>query len=153
MFGAWSALWPSPPLLLTGPAYGLSAAASGLLGLFGLATATTAPLGAGLVDPFGAGRVVRSPYPLAALRLSLPRPGGRPTATLLTATAAVHIALVTDQTAAPTATSAPITTSRAHAVAGIAGGTLAPCRPGPPSPLGQARSVLGIGRATTAVLP
>ncbi|BFO22871.1 hypothetical protein SHKM778_92590 [Streptomyces sp. KM77-8] len=59
MFGAWSALWTSLALLLTGPAYDLSTATAGLFGLFGLAASAVAPLAGGLVDRFGAAMVVR----------------------------------------------------------------------------------------------
>lgn len=60
MYGAWSALWTSLALLLTDDAYGLSTATAGLFGLFGLAASVVAPLAGGLVDRFGAAKVVRN---------------------------------------------------------------------------------------------
>ncbi|CAM5739605.1 hypothetical protein SAFG77S_01493 [Streptomyces afghaniensis] len=61
MFGAWSALWTSLALLLTGPEYGLSTATAGLFGLFGLTASAVAPPAGGLVRPVrgGACRAVR----------------------------------------------------------------------------------------------
>ncbi len=74
MFGAWSALWTTLALLLTGTtggSYGFSTATAGLFGLFGLAASAVAPLAGGFVDRFGAGKVVRSAYVLAAVSVPL----------------------------------------------------------------------------------
>ncbi|MFJ4974900.1 MFS transporter [Streptomyces coeruleorubidus] len=126
MFGAWSALWTSLALLLTGPAYGLSTAAAGLFGLFGLTATAVAPLAGGLVDRFGAARVVRSAYLLAALSVPLFWLGGHTLGALFAAAVLIHAALVAshvaNQTLALTATSTPATANTAYVVAGFAGG-------------------------------
>ncbi|MEU9990638.1 MFS transporter [Streptomyces sp. NPDC048045] len=129
MFGAWSALWTSLTLLLTGPAYGLSTATAGLFGLFGLTAGAMAPLAGGLVDRFGAAKVVRSAYLLAAVSVPLFWLGGRMLIALFAAAVAVHAALVAshvaNQTLALTTTSAPATANTAYVVAGFTGGALA----------------------------
>ncbi len=126
MFGAWSALWTSLALLLTGPEYGLSTATAGLFGLFGLTASAVAPLAGGLVDRFGAARVVRSAYLLAAVSVPLFWLGGHLLIALFAAAIAVHAALVAshvaNQTLALTATSTPATANTAYVVAGFAGG-------------------------------
>ena len=113
MFGAWSALWTSLALLLTGPAYGLSTATAGLFGLFGLTATAVAPLAGGLVGRFGAARVVRSAYLLAAVSVPLFWLGGHTPAALFAAAVLIHAALVAshvaNQTLALTATSTPAT--------------------------------------------
>ncbi|MFF5968462.1 MFS transporter [Streptomyces collinus] len=129
MFGAWSALWTSLALLLTGPEYGLSTATAGLFGLFGLTASAVAPLAGGLVDRFGAARVVRSAYLVAAVSVPLFWLGGQVLWALFAAAVAVHAALVAshvaNQTLALTATSAPATANTAYVVAGFAGGAAA----------------------------
>ncbi|MGW3985768.1 MFS transporter [Streptomyces sp. NPDC004830] len=129
MFGAWSALWTSLAVLLTGPAYGLSTAAAGLFGLFGLTASAVAPLAGGLVDRFGAGRVVRSAYLVAAVSVPLFRLGGHTLGALFAAAVAIHAALVAshvaNQTLALTSTSTPATANTAYVVAGFAGGAAA----------------------------
>ncbi|MGC5034536.1 MULTISPECIES: MFS transporter [unclassified Streptomyces] len=129
MFGAWSALWTSLALLLTGPAYGLSTAAAGLFGLFGLTATAVAPLAGGLVDRFGAARVVRSAYLLAAVSVPLFWLGGHVLVALFAAAVLIHAALVAshvaNQTLALTATSTPATANTAYVVAGFAGGAAA----------------------------
>ncbi|MGW2742824.1 MFS transporter [Streptomyces sp. NPDC001450] len=129
MFGAWSALWTSLALLLTGPAYGLSTATAGLFGLFGLTATAVAPLAGGLVDRFGAAKVVRSAYLLAAVSVPLFWLGGHMLAALFVAAVAIHAALVAshvaNQTLALTTTSAPATANTAYVVAGFTGGALA----------------------------
>ncbi|MFJ4538356.1 MFS transporter [Streptomyces tibetensis] len=129
MFGAWSALWTSLTLLLTGPAYGLSAATAGLFGLFGLTASAVAPLAGGLVDRFGAARVVRSAYVIAAVSVPLFWLGGQVLGALFAAAVAVHAALVAshvaNQTLALTATTTPATANTAYVVAGFAGGATA----------------------------
>ncbi|MFJ2924990.1 MFS transporter [Streptomyces massasporeus] len=129
MFGAWSALWTSLALLLTGPEYGLSTATAGLFGLFGLTASAVAPLAGGLVDRFGAARVVRSAYLIAAVSVPLFWLGGHVLGALFAAAIAVHAALVAshvaNQTLALTATSAPATANTAYVVAGFAGGAAA----------------------------
>ncbi|MEU6471699.1 MFS transporter [Streptomyces massasporeus] len=129
MFGAWSALWTSLALLLTGPEYGLSTATAGLFGLFGLTASAVAPLAGGLVDRFGAARVVRSAYLLAAVSVPLFWLGGHVLGALFAAAIAVHAALVAshvaNQTLALTATSTPATANTAYVVAGFAGGAAA----------------------------
>ncbi|MFF4399941.1 MFS transporter [Streptomyces sp. NPDC001480] len=129
MFGAWSALWTSLALLLTGPAYGLSTATAGLFGLFGLTASVVAPLAGGLVDRFGAAKVVRSAYVLAAVSVPLFWLGGQVLIALFVAAIAVHAALVAshvaNQTLALTTTSAPATANTAYVVAGFTGGALA----------------------------
>jgi predicted MFS family arabinose efflux permease len=129
LFGAWSALWTSLALLLTGEPYGMSTAAAGLFGLFGLAAAVVAPLAGGLVDRFGAAKVVRSAYLLAAVSVPLFWLGGHALAALCAAALTIHAALVAshvaNQTLALTTTSAPATANTAYVVAGFAGGALA----------------------------
>ncbi|MFI9170517.1 MFS transporter [Streptomyces lincolnensis] len=129
MFGAWSALWTSLALLLTGSAYGLSTATAGLFGLFGLAATVVAPLAGGFVDRFGAAKVVRSAFALAALSVPLFWLGGHVMWALFVAAIAVHAALVAshvaNQTLALTTTSTPATANTAYVVSGFAGGALA----------------------------
>ncbi|KOT32657.1 membrane protein [Streptomyces caelestis] len=129
MFGAWSALWTSLALLLTGPAYGLSTATAGLFGLFGLAASAVAPLAGGLVDRFGAARVVRGAYLLAAVSVPLFWLGGQVVQSLFVAAVAIHAALVAshvaNQTLALTTTSSPAVANTAYVVSGFAGGATA----------------------------
>ena len=129
MYGAWSALWTSLALLLTGPSYGLSTATAGLFGLFGLAASVVAPLAGGFVDRFGAAKVVRSAYLLAAVSVPLFWLGGHTLGALFVAAIAVHAALVAshvaNQTLALTTTSTPATANTAYVVAGFAGGATA----------------------------
>ena len=129
MYGAWSALWTSLALLLTGGSYGLSTATAGLFGLFGLTASAVAPLAGGLVDRFGAAKVVRSAYLLAAVSVPLFWLGGHVMWALFVAAIAVHAALVAshvaNQTLALTTTSTPATANRAYVVAGFAGGATA----------------------------
>ncbi|MEU0582175.1 MFS transporter [Streptomyces sp. NPDC006132] len=129
MFGAWSALWTSLALLLTGPVYGLSTATAGLFGLFGLTASAVAPLAGGLVDRFGAARVVRSAYLLAAVTVPLFWLGGHALGALFAAAILIHAALVAshvaNQTLALTATSTPATANTAYVVAGFTGGAAA----------------------------
>ncbi|MFE1584512.1 MFS transporter [Streptomyces sp. NPDC058737] len=136
MYGAWSALWTSLALLLTeDEGYGMTTAAAGLFGLFGLAASVVAPLAGGLVDRFGAAKVVRSAYVLAALSVPLFWLGGQVMAALCAAAVLVHAALVAshvaNQTLALTTTSAPATANTAYVVAGFAGGALASALTGP----------------------
>ncbi|MFG2281227.1 MFS transporter [Streptomyces asoensis] len=129
MYGAWSALWTSLALLLTGGAYGMSTATAGLFGLFGLAAGVVAPLAGGLVDRFGAAKVVRNAYLLAAVSVPLFWLGGRVLVALFVAAIVIHVALVAshvaNQTLALTTTSAPATANSAYVVAGFAGGATA----------------------------
>ncbi|MFI1046841.1 MFS transporter [Streptomyces griseoruber] len=129
MYGAWSALWTSLALLLTGEPYGLSTATAGLFGLFGLAASVVAPLAGGLVDRFGAAKVVRTAYVLAAVSVPLFWLGGHALPALFVAAVAIHAALVAshvaNQTLALTTTSAPATANSAYVVAGFAGGATA----------------------------
>jgi predicted MFS family arabinose efflux permease len=135
MYGAWSAVWTSLALLLTGDGYGLSTAAAGLFGLFGLTASVVAPLAGGLVDRFGAAKVVRSAYLLAAVSVPLFWLGGHVMAALCAAAVLVHAALVAshvaNQTLALTTTSTPATANTAYVVAGFAGGALASALAGP----------------------
>ncbi|MET7450377.1 MFS transporter [Streptomyces sp. NPDC005574] len=129
MYGAWSALWTSLALLLTGESYGLSTATAGLFGLFGLAAAVVAPLAGGFVDRFGAARVVRSAYLVAAVSVPLFWLGGHVMGALFVAAILIHAALVAshvaNQTLALTTTSTPATANTAYVVAGFAGGATA----------------------------
>jgi predicted MFS family arabinose efflux permease len=129
MYGAWSALWTSLAILLTGPSYGLSTATAGLFGLFGLTASVVAPLAGGFVDRFGAATVVRSAYLLAAVSVPLFWLGGHALWALFVAAIAVHAALVAshvaNQTLALTTTSTPATANTAYVVAGFAGGATA----------------------------
>ncbi|MFD9430644.1 MFS transporter [Streptomyces sp. NPDC060002] len=130
MYGAWSALWTSLALLLTGEgSYGLSTATAGLFGLFGLAASVVAPLAGGLVDRFGAAKVVRNAYLLAAVSVPLFWLGGQVLVALFVAAIVIHAALVAshvaNQTLALTTTSAPATANSAYVVAGFAGGATA----------------------------
>ncbi|WP_435611477.1 MFS transporter [Streptomyces sp. bgisy159] len=135
MFGAWSALWTSLTLLLTGPAYGLSTATAGLFGLFGLTASAVAPLAGGLVDRFGAARVVGTAYLLAAGSVPLFWLGGHALVALFVAAVAIHAALVAshvaNQTLALTTTAMPATANTAYVVSGFAGGALASAAAGP----------------------
>jgi predicted MFS family arabinose efflux permease len=137
MFGAWSALWTTLALLLTGGSYGFSTATAGLFGLFGLAASAVAPLAGGFVDRFGAGKVVRSAYVLAAVSVPLFWLGGHVLWALFVAAIAVHAALVAshvaNQTLALTTTSTPATANTAYVVAGFTGGALASALAGPAS--------------------
>ncbi|MFF8968668.1 MFS transporter [Streptomyces sp. NPDC014995] len=129
MYGAWSALWTSLALLLTGRPYGLSTATAGLFGLFGLAASVVAPLAGGLVDRFGAAKIVRNAYLLAAVSVPLFWLGGRVMPALFVAAIAIHAALVAshvaNQTLALTTTAAPATANSAYVVAGFTGGATA----------------------------
>ncbi|MET9834616.1 MFS transporter [Streptomyces sp. NPDC006385] len=129
MYGAWSALWTTLTLLLTAEPYALSTATAGLFGLFGLAASIVAPLAGGLVDRFGAARVVRSAYLLAAVSVPLFWLGGRVMTALFVAAVAIHTALVAshvaNQTLALTTTTSPATANSAYVVAGFAGGATA----------------------------
>ncbi|MBT2421315.1 MFS transporter [Streptomyces sp. ISL-22] len=129
MYGAWSALWTSLTLLLTGQPYALSTATAGLFGLFGLTASAVAPLAGGLVDRFGAARVVRSAYLLAAVSVPLFWLGGQVMVALFVAAVVIHAALVAshvaNQTLALTTTSSPATANSAYVVAGFAGGATA----------------------------
>lgn len=136
MYGAWSALWTSLALLLAGDdGYGMTTAAAGLFGLFGLAASVVAPLAGGLVDRFGAAKVVRSAYLLAAVSVPLFWLGGQVMAALCAAAVLVHAALVAshvaNQTIALTTTSAPATANTAYVVSGFAGGALSSALAGP----------------------
>ncbi|WP_225099890.1 MFS transporter [Streptomyces sp. CoH27] len=129
MFGAWSALWTSLALLLTGPSYGLSTATAGLFGLFGLTSTAVAPVAGGLVDRFGAARVVGGAYLLAAVSVPLFWLGGHVLVALFAAAVTIHAALVAshvaNQTLALTTTASPATANTAYVVSGFAGGALA----------------------------
>ncbi|AKZ56719.1 putative integral membrane protein [Streptomyces ambofaciens ATCC 23877] len=163
MYGAWSALWTSLALLLAGDdGYGMTTAAAGLFGLFGLAASVVAPLAGGFVDRFGAARVVRSAYLLAAVSVPLFWLGGQVMAALCAAAVLVHAALVAshvaNQTLALTTTSAPATANTAYVVAGFAGGALASALAGPafghwgwPGVCAVAAAWLVLGWAATAV--
>ncbi|MFD5582217.1 MFS transporter [Streptomyces sp. NPDC127063] len=135
MFGAWSALWTSLALLLTGPAYGLSTATAGLFGLFGLAATVVAPLAGGLADRFGAAKMVRTAYLVAAVSVPLFWLGGHVVVALFAAAIAIHAALVAshvaNQTLALTTTATPATANTAYVVSGFAGGALASALAGP----------------------
>ncbi|MGP4007955.1 MFS transporter [Streptomyces sp. 4N124] len=129
MYGAWSALWTSLALLLTGESYDLTTATAGLFGLFGLAASAVAPLAGGLVDRFGAAKVVRSAFLLAAVSVPLFWLGGQVMWALFVAAIVIHAALVAshiaNQTLALTTTSTPATANTAYVVAGFAGGAIA----------------------------
>ncbi|CAM5633369.1 hypothetical protein SGLAM104S_08671 [Streptomyces glaucescens] len=88
-----------------------------------------APLAGGLVDRFGAAKVVRTAYLLAAVSVPLFWAGGRVLAALFMAAVLVHVALVAshvaNQTLALTTTSTPAAANTAYAVAGFAGGAAA----------------------------
>ncbi|MEV7197236.1 MFS transporter [Streptomyces sp. NPDC093510] len=132
MYGAWSALWTSLALLLTGSGddgYGMTTAAAGLFGLFGLAAAVVAPLAGGLVDRFGAAKIVSYAYGTAAVSVPLFWLGGGALWALCAAAVVLHMALVANhvanQTRALTATSSPAVANTAYVVAGFAGGAVA----------------------------
>ncbi|GHA02502.1 MFS transporter [Streptomyces echinoruber] len=135
MFGAWSALWTSLALLLTGPAYGLSTATAGLFGLFGLTASAVAPPAGGLVDRFGAAKTVRAAFLVAAVSVPLFWLGGHVLAALFAAAVTIHTALVAshvaNQTLALTTTSTPAAANTAYVVSGFAGGALASALAGP----------------------
>ncbi|MFF5252326.1 MFS transporter [Streptomyces leeuwenhoekii] len=135
MYGAWSAVWTSLALLLTGPAYGLSTAAAGLFGLFGLTASAVAPLAGGMVDRFGAAKVVRTAFLVAAVSVPLFWLGGHVLVALFAAAVAIHAALVAshvaNQTLALTTTATPAAANTAYVVSGFAGGALASALAGP----------------------
>ncbi|MFI9150756.1 MFS transporter [Streptomyces sp. NPDC053367] len=135
MFGAWSALWTSLTLLLTGEPYHLSTATAGLFGLFGLASAVVALPAGGLVDRFGAAKVVRGAYVLAAASVPLFWLGGHVMPALFAAALLIHAALVAshvaNQTLALTSTTAPAAANTAYVVSGFAGGAAASALAGP----------------------
>ncbi|MFI2414029.1 MFS transporter [Streptomyces sp. NPDC018947] len=135
MFGAWSALWTSLALLLTGPRYGLSTATAGLFGLFGLAASVVAPLAGGLADRFGAAKVVRGAYLAGAVSVPLFWLGGHVVVALFAAATVIHAALVAshvaNQTLALTTTATPAAANTAYVVSGFAGGALASALAGP----------------------
>lgn len=86
-------------------------------------------LAGGLVDRFGAAKVVRSAYLLAGVSVPLFWLGGHVLAALFAAAIAIHAALVAshvaNQTLALTTTSTPATANSAYVVAGFAGGASA----------------------------
>ncbi|MHC5907086.1 MFS transporter [Streptomyces sp. S6] len=131
MYGAWSALWTSLALLLTGSGagYGMSTATAGLFGLFGLTASVVAPFAGGLVDRFSAGHVVRGAYILAALSIPLFWWGGFTLPALFVAAVLIHAALVAshigNQTLALTTTPSPGVANSAYVVSGFAGGATA----------------------------
>ncbi|MEU1119041.1 MULTISPECIES: MFS transporter [unclassified Streptomyces] len=132
MYGAWSALWTSLALLLTeggSGGYGMTTATAGLFGLFGLAATVVAPLAGGLVDRFGAAKVVSYAYGAAGISVPLFWLGGGALWALCAAATALHMALVANhvanQTLALTTTSTPAVANTAYVVAGFAGGALA----------------------------
>ncbi|MFD4631725.1 MFS transporter [Streptomyces sp. NPDC058284] len=132
MYGAWSALWTSLAVLLTESGdggYGMTTATAGLFGLFGLAAAVVAPLAGGLVDRFGAAKVVAYAYATAAVSVPLFWLGGGALWALCAGAVALHVALVANhianQTLALTTTSTPAVANTAYVVAGFAGGALA----------------------------
>ncbi|MEU7321391.1 MFS transporter [Streptomyces griseoviridis] len=129
MYGAWSALWTTLALLLTERPYSLSTATAGLFGLFGLTASVVAPLAGGLVDRFGAAKVVRYAYLLAAVSVPLFWLGGQVMAALFVAAIVIHAALVAshvaNQTLALTTTRSPAAANSAYVVAGFAGGATA----------------------------
>ncbi|MGW0765860.1 MFS transporter [Streptomyces sp. NPDC002676] len=135
MYGAWSALWTSLTLLLTGPRYGLSTATAGLFGLFGLSASAVAPLAGGLVDRFGAAKVARSAYLLSAVCVPLFWLGGHALAALFAGAVLLHAGLVAsliaNQTLALTTTDTPATANTAYMVASFAGGAVASALAGP----------------------
>ncbi|KMS81334.1 membrane protein [Streptomyces leeuwenhoekii] len=135
MYGAWSAVWTSLALLLTGPAYSLSTAAAGLFGLFGLTASAVAPLAGGMVDRFGAAKVVRTAFLVAAVSVPLFWLGGHVLVALFAAAVAIHAALVAshvaNQTLALTTTATPAAANTAYVVSGFAGGALASALAGP----------------------
>ena len=129
LFGAWSALWTSLVLLLTGAPYHLSTGTAGLFGLLGLSAALVAPLSGGLVDRFGSRKVVRGTYALAALWLPLFWLGGRQMWALCAAAVLVHAGLVAGQVAnqarALAATDTPAAANTGYVVAAFAGAAAA----------------------------
>ncbi|NGO73487.1 MFS transporter [Streptomyces boncukensis] len=129
LFGAWSALWTSLVLLLTGEPYHLTTGAAGLFGLFGLAASVVAPLSGSLVDRLGARRVVRGTYALAVLWLPLWWLGGHQLWALCAAAVLVHAGLVAGQVAnqsrALAATATPAAANTGYVVAAFAGGAAA----------------------------
>jgi MFS family permease len=135
MYGAWSAVWTSLALLLTGPAYGLSTATAGLFGLFGLTASAVAPLAGGMVDRFGAAKVVRTAFLVAAVSVPLFWLGGHALVALFAAAVAIHAALVAshvaNQTLALTTTATPAAANTAYVVSGFAGGAFASALAGP----------------------
>ena len=60
MFGTFGSLWIALGLHIQGPAFGLTSATVGALGLLGLISAAIAPRSGSLIDRLGADRVVRA---------------------------------------------------------------------------------------------
>lgn len=135
LFGAWSALWTSLVLLLTGDQYGMPTGTAGLFGLFGMAAALVAPLTGGLVDRFGPRRVVRGSYALAVVWLPLFWLGGQHLWALCAAAVLVHTGLVAGQVAnqsrALAATSAPAAANTGYVVSVFIGAAAASALAGP----------------------
>ncbi|MBT2384479.1 MFS transporter [Streptomyces sp. ISL-11] len=136
LFGAWSALWTTLALLLTADApFHLSTGTAGLFGLFGLVSTAVAPISGGLIDRFGAHRVVTSGYVLAAASLPLFWLGGRQLWALCAGAVLIHAGLmaaqVANQTRALGATSKPAAANTAYVVAAFFGGSIASALAGP----------------------
>jgi MFS family permease len=94
-----------------------------------------APPAGGLVDRFGAARVVRAAYALAAVSAPLFWLGGHVLASLFVAATTVHAALVAshvaNQTLAVTTTATPASANTIYVVSAFAGGALASALAGP----------------------
>ncbi|GAA2241358.1 MFS transporter [Kitasatospora cystarginea] len=129
LYGGWSAVWTTLALLLTGPRYGLSTAAAGMFGLFGLASSVVAPLAGRWTGRLGAARVVALSYGAVALSLLLFWWGGQRIAALCAGAVLVHAGLVAgqvaNQTRALAATDTPSTANTAYVVAAFAAGATA----------------------------
>ncbi|MEX2983111.1 MFS transporter [Streptomyces sp. C36] len=137
IFGAWSALWTTLTLLLTGTsgAYHLSPGTAGLFGLFGLVSTAVAPVSGSLIDRFGAQRVVNSGFALTAASLPFFWLGAHHLWALCVAAVLIHAGLmagqVANQTRALAATPKPAVANTAYVVCGFIGGATASAVAGP----------------------
>lgn len=136
LFGAWSSLWTTLALLLTGSGpYHLSTGTAGLFGLFGLTSTAVAPVSGTLIDRFGPQRVVTAAYGLAAVSVPLFWLGGHQLWALCAGAVLIHAGLmcgqVANQTRALAATATPAAANTAYVVAAFIGGASASALAGP----------------------
>ncbi|MGK5547965.1 MFS transporter [Streptomyces sp. URMC 127] len=127
LFGAWSSLWTSLALLLTGDEpFHLSTASAGLFGLFGLVSTAVAPVSGALIDRFGAPRLVTAAYALTVVSLPLFWLGGHRLWALCAGAVFIHAGLmagqVANQTRALASTGTPAMANTAYVVTAFAGG-------------------------------
>ncbi|GAA0386813.1 MFS transporter [Streptomyces luteireticuli] len=136
LFGTWSALWTTLVLLLTSDgAYGMTTAAAGLFGLFGLVSALASPATGTLIDRFGAHRVMASGYALAVVSLPLFWLGGHRLWALCAGAVILHAGFtagqVANQTRALASSASPAAANTAYVVSCFAAGAITSALAGP----------------------